>query len=580
MPGRLVPLTLAALVVLAACHAVSPPVVQTSPTAPVQAVVHRLVPRDTVTAIAFANGDHGWRAAGQTVYVTTDGGQRWQQTAHLRAVITDMDFVSAQQGWAATATGLQATGDGGRTWQLVTVPGDPAIERVSFADARHGWVGEVHAGTGAGQAATGPVLWSTADGGASWEQLAPPCRGEPGLFSLATPSAGYYLCGLDVAMGSMPKELYRTDDGGRTWHLAGAVDREGKPDGSLPLWGVPTDLRFLDSGHGWLATDRNGSWATADGGRTWEPVGPPEEHMAAVRFPSRQHGFLLVASGSGTLIGTADGGQSWKQVYPDLSPFAGAPLVSLGAEAAVAAGTASDPAGILVTADGGHTWKQVGRVPDGLVLALSFADAQHGWALARRPRAPGGTLRLWATGDGGATWTAPSPGLGQRRWSLGALSFVDDRTGFASGDDGKLLLTRDGGATFTAVARLRPMVAALAFADSENGWALPMGAPVRTTADGARTWEDLKLPAAPRAIALRSGGYGWVLGDDCSHRPCTPLLFMFTSTDGGRTWVRYELGDLLPQSISLAPDGLHAWLTAIQGRFVTADGGRTWREVQ
>ena len=117
-----------------------------------------------------------------------------------------------------------------------------------------------------------------------------------------------------------------------------------------------------------------------------------------------------------------------------------------------------------------------------MLYCVSFADALHGWAVG-----DGGTIL--ATTDGGATWepqssgttdalfaASPSPTprtagrwarrhhprhhrrrrhleaaeLGHERTYLTAVAFADATHGWAVGDDGTILATTDGGATWTA----------------------------------------------------------------------------------------------------------------------------------
>jgi len=115
---------------------------------------------------------------------------------------------------------------------------------------------------------------------------------------------------------------------------------------------------------------------------------------------------------------------------------------------------------ILRTVDGGRTWTSAG-VP-GVVHALDFVDAFHGWAVTTGPTGclPTPDQRscrdlILATQDGGKTWnrqlTAP------RESSLANLQFVDDTHGWVirfqyacQSCDAyvHVLITRDGGATW------------------------------------------------------------------------------------------------------------------------------------
>jgi len=66
---------------------------------------------------------------------------------------------------------------------------------------------------------------------------------------------------------------------------------------------------------------------------------------------------------------------------------------------------------VLWTADGGATWVRRSLGPRGTTIqSVSFADAEHGWALGVYQRGQGFAASVVSvclrTGDGGVTWTA------------------------------------------------------------------------------------------------------------------------------------------------------------------------------
>jgi photosystem II stability/assembly factor-like uncharacterized protein len=97
----------------------------------------------------FSDLSHGW-IAGDTIWVTTDGGASWDyQSSHESLVggFSDVFFLDHSRGWAVgqtTHVGTQegisifGTNDGGTTWvpQLATSWG---VYGVCFADTSHGW---------------------------------------------------------------------------------------------------------------------------------------------------------------------------------------------------------------------------------------------------------------------------------------------------------------------------------------------------------------------------------------------------------------------------------------------------------
>ena len=89
----------------------------------------------------------------------------------------------------------------------------------------------------------GPVLASTADGGAHWSVRPAPagpghmCEQDPaGSFAAAGPDDWWLLCNGGAAAGSSAKALMRSADAGRTWTVAAAITSLASPPraGSLP----------------------------------------------------------------------------------------------------------------------------------------------------------------------------------------------------------------------------------------------------------------------------------------------------------------------------------------------------------
>ncbi len=93
-----------------------------------------------------------------------------------------------------------------------------------------------------------------------------------------------------------------------------------------------------------------------------------------------------------------------------------------------------------------------------------MADADSGWSRQQRPSGTGMLIcveaadanNVWACGDdgviihttdGGATWTRQESGVSVMLWGI---DFIDANTGWCVGADGTILGTTDGGATWTA----------------------------------------------------------------------------------------------------------------------------------
>ncbi len=106
--------------------------------------------------------------------------------------------------------------------------------------------------------------------------------------------------------------------------------------------------------------------------------------------------------------------------------------------------------------------------------------------------------RMWVCGademiasssDGGRTWTA---GHSATSGLLLNMGFATEQFGYATGTGNKILVTKDGGKTWSSVPAPSPVIYELSFANEANGIAHGKNA-VYTTADGGKSWVPVKI---------------------------------------------------------------------------------------
>lgn len=206
-------------------------------------------------------------------------------------------------------------------------------------------------------------------------------------------------------------------------------------------------------------------------------------------------------------------------------------------------------------------------------LSLSFVSATHGWL----GRGIGRDGQILVTFDGGASWTE------QYRGPVTPLlmTFVDDLAALVVGcvvetappgcSEWPLLATHDGGKTWTRLPSFRGgEIAAMSFRGAQDGWVVAdrcepqCGAqPARlfATYDGGGTWSQLPLLAATSPLSLQrlDSGIAWVVSENA----------MFITRDDGATWtsvanpcrlVRTDLtGDFAAGPFDFV-DPAHGWI--------------------
>jgi photosystem II stability/assembly factor-like uncharacterized protein len=232
-----------------------------------------------VTVAAFQNETYGLTAGpDDDVRYTTDGGVSWIRASGELHCRHGVEIVDERVAWHCGNGGMRVSLDGGRTWRTVSPSLCPDL---SFLDAKTGW------------AASPYQLQATADGGASWTELATPVREEEiAAIAILKSGAGYVLDGIG--------NLYLTTDGGVSWEKRSLGLSTGEQ--LVPSVNGPrAALRFLDDRNGIAVFDLldRSVWfaVTKDGGRTWRREEIPSLRDQSYYFQiylSRDGGWLTV----------------------------------------------------------------------------------------------------------------------------------------------------------------------------------------------------------------------------------------------------------------------------------------------
>ncbi len=304
----------------------------------------------------------------------------------------------------------------------------PILNFVSFGDADHGAVALQD--TRAGLSSS---TWLTSDGGRTWRRFVAPGAAQIGLI-FDSPRHAVALSA--TARGDVVSTM-STNDGGRSWQPLTAPGQAGT------FMGPPT---FLDANDGWWLQMLGGQgfpgltkpqpvalWHTVDGGGTWQQMAatgiPDGGAKGSLLFADPEHGLLFVTTfggGSPILLTTVDGGATWRSAATFDSPVPGTylwtvrlfvhgrrlmavPVWVAGAEVIgdvvgikPGANVAFHPF-VSVSDDAGGTWspQRPGPIVDGAfhgTAAPTLDDRGRLVLLDGR--------RLWASGDGGTTWSA------------------------------------------------------------------------------------------------------------------------------------------------------------------------------
>ncbi len=224
-------------------------------------------------------------------------------------------------------------------------------------------------------------------------------------------------------------------------------------------------------------------------------------------------------------------------------------------------------------------------------MSLDCADSLHCMAIStfgfgefdiRKSTDGGRTWRTVYLDSGGIGWPHPLPA------PLRHISYPSADICAVGGDKGQVLVTRDGGATWSRQIFGDLNVKTVVMSNANVGMFAIGADSIFVTTDGGRTWGESEMPSMPRA-------YGVV--DITAPAPGTFLVlcvvmsdssYLFRTDDTGRTW-RQMPSRYRAQNIYFI-DSLHGWMASRirvdpNGELsrldlaYTRDGGEQWEQL-
>lgn len=352
--------------------------------------------------------------------------------------------------------------DGGATWEgpfefqgdlLAVDPGDPDT---------------VYGGSSSG-------LFVSHDGGETFTEVT---HGVPSLDLDETYLYGVNSFEIDparpgYALAATPKGLFATEDGGRTWQAAAMRNMVGNHVGKFRI-------DPYDPSH-WILSSMGSYVQSHDSGRTFTPIADSLQRRASIStlefdpFVPGRMWALVWENANFKIYVSKDGGATWFRLSSEL--YSGWQLLLLGPRVLLIAGDNQ----VYRSADAGHSWRSIPLRPHSPSL----------WRLQQDPRNPRTIYwQGYRSVDAGRTWHV---------WTTGeAIAFDPFRprtVHVARGD--KLLVTRDGGASFQVVGHFGlegdSPVRQLLFDRARRNflYAVTIKGGILRSRDGGATWEPL-----------------------------------------------------------------------------------------
>lgn len=277
------------------------------------------------------------------------------------------------------------------------------------------------------------------------------------------------------------------------------------------------DAQFLDPNEGWVVGVFGSVYHTRDGGKHWElQKTPTTQHLYSVSFTDVKNGWAVGRSGE--IIATSDGGAHWFKQQSNTPKH----LFKSFFQSTSDGWAVGDWGVVIHTADGGATWEDRSLKEDQIVYAIDFADHDDGWMVGEF-----GSIRH--TTDGGKTWVKQP--VGTQKTFFGVTAVSKDKA-WAVGIDGLVARTKDGGSTWE-IQQGQSETASfeqLGFMEllknpglydvkirGDKGYIVGDVGNVLVTEDGGETWTKSLLPAEWRLSWLRGlsvlpSGEGMLVG--------------------------------------------------------------------
>ncbi len=300
------------------------------------------------------------------------------------------------------------------------------------------------------------------------------------------------------------------------------------------------DVHFKDRGQGWVVGYWGKIFYTADKGKTWEPQETgTKQSLFSIEFAGNEIAWAV--GKSGCIIHTEDGGKTWVSQRSDVE-------VNLNGVSFIdeETGWAVGERGTVIhTTDGGMTWTHLWKGGDQILSGVQFVDAKTGWIVGER-----GTILH--SEDGGKSWlemsesvedfeitvirrsergTAPAPlRLGDLSLSDVCLDPGGSGAGWITGMEGLILKTIDRGQTWRKVySEPGTYLFRIAMSDGRLCVVGSRGK-ILVSEDGGDTWTSAERVPTQFWLAgvdLVNQKEGWVVGGHGG---------VYYTDDGGRQW--------------------------------------------
>jgi photosystem II stability/assembly factor-like uncharacterized protein len=215
--------------------------------------------------------------------------------------------------------------------------------------------------------------------------------------------------------------------------------------------------------------------------------------------------------------------------------------------------------GLYKTINEGKDWVRMNTGNTSAINAVHFVNQLTGWFT-------GNSSDIRKTTDGGATWVQQSSGVGSGN---NDIWFKDLNNGFVIGNNGILRRTTNGGTTWQTISSgVTVALRRIFFANNNLGFVACGNGQILRTTDGGNSWN---------IITTGAGGINDIFFADANTGFLSSSNNLFKTVDGGISWNPITTGATNPILRIFFTDVNSGYLTVDgEGVFKTTNGGLTW----
>ncbi|GEM_PF-1181847 len=395
------------------------------------------------------------------------------------------------------------------------------------------------------------------------------------VFSNRDPRVGYacitYLFTLNRNNGG----LYKTTDGGYNWRQVAFPDTSiwaldvigyGETE-EVFIGGYTEDFYVVDSmrvpGAGVVRRSQDGgkTWYSFDNQMNWAIRNPKSNsELHSVFFPTADTGFAV--GSEGVIFTSEDGGNSWSTLFNPGHQFFRSAAFSNSKRGLIVASTGE----IMRTVNGAAFLEEVYKDSSKQFYDIAILNKDTYIVCGVDG------LILKTTDEGKTVWEKIESGVNV---NLNSIFFINDKIGWAAGDNGTIIKTTDSGESWTENSSGTGYnLHDIAFKNENNGIAVGVKGIVLKTTDGGNSWADLSqfTEKSLYSVSFNNNGgnknIGLIVGEDG---------YAWKTTDEGNNWFELNTKNTRTFYSSQILSDLTYVATGKYGTIIqTQSGGQYW----